>query len=374
MFQKKYSLLIALLVLAIFAVGSVSAADNITADSDVPADDIAVDDVSADLTDEQKETTSDIEADVADETENLRTTSYHVNNSMDLTTIQGYIDNAADGSTIYFDAGNYTGVTLTLTKSNVVYSGYGANLTGTGSNHVFNLANNLNNFTICGFNINVNDNSDEYSAIYGSFISNGNINHNTFYNGANGININKKYDNMTVEDNIIYGMTNDGISFAQPNSNSNINTLGNTYISRNNITNCKYGIFVGGNFKGVISDNNIVVNDGRSTPTWGIQSAGKKPGAISNIVANITGNTITGVQTGIEFINMTVISLNINYNNITTVSNTTYTIDYGTNFSVAANGEFYMYYNRLCGKIKKSLLDLCTDYYNYCDGDVDLNN
>ena len=48
MVNRKFTLLLAMLVLIIFAVGSVSAADNVTADIVVPTEDISVDDVSVD--------------------------------------------------------------------------------------------------------------------------------------------------------------------------------------------------------------------------------------------------------------------------------------------------------------------------------------
>ncbi len=231
--KKKYFIFMAMLVLAIFAVGSVSAEDNVTADIEVPTEDIAIDDVTVDEIDEQEETTSDVDVDVNDESGNLRGPVY-VNNSMTLSQIQGKITNAAAGSTVYFNPGTYNGITLTL-KSNIVYSGYGATLIGTGTNHIFNLPNYMDNFTISGFTLDVNNATGKSSAIYGSFITNGVIANNTMFNGANGVNINKYYDNMTVDNNIIYNMNNDGISFANPVSNSNIASLGKTNITNNRV-------------------------------------------------------------------------------------------------------------------------------------------
>lgn len=367
MTSKKISVIMALLVLAIFAVGSVSAADDIATDSDVPADDISVDDVSADLTDELEETTSDVDADVADETENLRTTSYHVNNSMSLSTIQTVINNADDGSTIYFDAGTYTGVTLTLNKSNVFYSGYGATLIGTGTNHIFNLPNNLNNFTIAGFTLDINNETGKSSAIYGSFITNGVIANNTMYDGANGININKYYDNMTVENNIIYNMNNDGISFANPIVNSNITTLGRTYISGNNIQYCTYGIFIGGNFKGEITANYIAYGD------YGIQFTGKPNGQMGNINATIYDNTIMRSVSGIDIVNMTIHYLKIDFNTIRLLNpsqNNVYTMSYNGNSSTVV-GDFIVTRNTLFGHIKQSFINSTTEFDNYRDGTID---
>lgn len=354
MVNKKYTLILAMLVLAIFAVGSVSAADNVTADIDVPTEDIAVDDVSVDETVENDDTTG-----------GTRDT-YDVDNTYTSTQINSAITNAATTThQVSFAPGTYNNVALTL-ASNVNLIGNGAKLVGTGSSHVITLPNNLNNFTISGFEIDVNNNNadDKISAIYGSFITNGNINGNTMYNGTNGININKKYDNMTVEDNIIYDMNNDGISFAHPNQNSNINTLGYTRISGNNITNCTFGIFIGGNFKGEISNNNI------SVCTHGIQSLGKKDGQISNIIADISGNNIVNVTTGIEFINMTAISLYIFTNVITTNDNSTdYTIAYD-NFNNSTESSIWVLSNTLDGLIKQSFINKTFIFLNYEDGTI----
>ena len=352
--KKQYLIFMAMLVLAIFAVGSVSAEDNVTTDIDVPVDDIVVDEVSTDDAVEQEDASSDANK-IVNTRYNANVAAGSSSSVIDaaITTV-----NSNGGGNVYFTQGDYYNISITM-KSNVNLIGNGARLIGTGSSHVINLPNNLNNFTISGFIIDVNNNnaSDKISAIYGSFITNGNINGNTMYNGTNGININKKYDNMTVEDNIIYDMKNDGISFAHPNTNSNINTLGNTYITGNTIYNCKYGIFIGGNFKGVISDNNI------SNCTWGIQFAGKKDGQISNIIANITGNNITNVTTGIEFINMTVISLNIDSNIITTISNETFAITSSNYFAKATGGELNITDNDVYGIIKQSIIDMCDNYW-----------
>lgn len=359
--KRSVLVLMAMLVLTVFAVGMVSAEENVTADIDVPTEEIEIDDAVV----EDVESDEGADADVNDEPVNLRG-PVHVDNTMTLSQIQTTINNAADGSTIYFDNGTYDNVALNL-RSNIVFSGYGAKLNGNGANHIFTLPNDMDNFTICGFEFNVNDNTNEYSAIYGSFITNGRIAENTMYGGANGVNINKFYNNTIVEDNVIYNMTNDGISFAHPNANSNINTLGNSYISRNRITNCTYGIFIGGNFRGVISDNNI------SSSTWGIQSAGKKNGLVSNIVANISGNRIVGVQTGIEFINMTAISLNISSNYIQTLDYfDNYTIDY-LNFSNATTDSINLIENVLSGAIKRSFLNMAALNTDWFDGEIKEN-
>ncbi len=354
-----------MLVLAVFAVGSVSAAEDVATDIDVPTEEIEIDDSVVDEV-EIDDVTED--ADVDDNSGNIRSSDIHVNNGMTLDQIQGNISNAADGSTIYFDSGNYADISLTL-RSNVIYSGYGATLIGTGTNHIFNLPNYMDNFTIAGFTLDVNNATGASSAIYGSFITNGIIANNTMYDGANGININKYYDNMTVENNIIYDMNNDGISFAAPITFNPMNIRGYTYISGNMISECSYGIFIGGNFKGEIIDNEI------DTCEYGIQFLGKPNGQMGNILAEIADNNIYDVAAGIEIINMTVIILYIDNNNITTLNNdTNYTINYKDNVTVASDGELLVEDNYLDGAIKRSFIrDIATEFANFEDGNIKEN-
>jgi hypothetical protein len=356
--KQKYFIFMAMLVLAIFAVGSVSASEDIATDIDVPTDDIAIDDVTVGEVVENNEITDnggnrDITYDV-----------YEYNSS---TEIDNVITAASTGShVVNFAPGTYNDTVLHM-KDNVSLIGNGARLIGTGTSHVINLPNYLNNFTISGFIIDVNNNyqPDKISAIYGSFINNGRIANNIMFNGTNGININKNYANMTIEDNVIYNMSYDGISLAHPNSNCNINDPTYTYISRNNITNCTFGIFSGGNFRGEISNNNIANCD------CGIQFAGKKDGQISNIIADITGNTIVNVTTGIEFINMTAISLYIFTNVITTNDNSTdYTIAYD-NFNNSTESSIWVLSNTLDGKIKQSFINKTFIFLNYEDGTIE---
>ena len=353
MVNKKIGMIMALLVLAIFAVGSVSAADDIATDSDVPVDDLVVDEVSTDDAVEQEDASSDANK-IVNTRYNENVAAGSSSSAIDAKITAVYNNG---GGNVYFENGTYSDISIHM-KSNVNLIGNNSRLIGTGSSHVINLPNNLNNFTISGFIIDVNNYNpdDKISAIHGSFITNGVISDNTIYNGTNGININKKYDNMTVENNIIYNMSRDGISFAQPNQNSNINTLGHTSISGNNVTNCTFAIFVGGNFNGTISNNTI------NMCSCGIQSLGKKDGQISNIIANITGNKMINVTTGIEFINMTVISLNIDSNNITTISNETFAITSSDYFAKASGGELSITDNDVYGIIKQSIIDMC-DYY-----------
>ncbi len=353
MVNRKFTLLLAMLVLAIFAVGSVSAADNVTDDIVVPTEDIAVDDVSVEDVDEN---------DDANDIGGTRD-AYDVDNTYTSTQINSVISSAATTThQVSFAPGTYSNVALTL-ASNVNLIGNGAKLVGTGSSHVITLPNNLNNFTISGFEIDINNATGKSSAIYGSFITNGVIANNIMYNGANGVNINKYYDNMTVENNIIYDMNNDGISFANPISNSNIGTLGHTYISGNNIQYCAYGIFVGGNFKGNITSNYIGSCD------YGVQILGKPNGQMGNINATIYDNTIEDVDLGIDIVNMTIYYLKIDKNDI-------YTMDDDNDFTILYNGNnstilgyFGITRNIFYGLIYKSLTTM-TDFNNYRNGTI----
>ncbi|MBQ2653941.1 MAG: hypothetical protein IJF83_10315 [Methanobrevibacter sp.] len=296
----------AMLVLVIFAVGSVSAEDNVTTDIDVPTEDIAIDDVPVGDVDEGNDASSD-----ANKIVNTRYNSYITTGSSSsvidaaITTV-----NSNGGGNVYFTQGDYYNISINM-KSNVNLIGNGARLIGTGSSHVINLPNNLNNFTISGFIIDVNNATGKSSAIYGSFITNGVIANNTMFNGANGVNINKYYDNMTVDNNIIYNMNNDGISFANPVSNSNIASLGKTNITNNNISSCTYGIFIGGNFKGNIANNTI------HCCTYGMEFAGKpKPGAGNGtLIATLFNNTISCCDYGINMFHPGVQYLNMSYVN-----------------------------------------------------------
>ena len=348
-----------MLVVAIVAVGSVSAAENVTTDIDVPTEEIEIDDSVVEEF-EIEDITED--ADVDDNSGNIRSSDIHVNNGMTLDQIQGNISNAADGSTIYFDSGIYNNISLTLNKSNVIYSGYGATLNGNGADHVLILQDNLSNFTIQGFKINVNNNGS--SAIRGSFIYNGNILNNELSNGENGINIFKSYDNITVEDNTIRNMTQDGISFANPITFSNITDLGRTHIIHNGIYDSGYGIFIGGNFNGEIDNNDI------QRCTSGIEFLGKPDGSIGNINATISRNYIYDVYYGINMTNMTIHYLNIDTNWIFGHTANNLVINY-LNLDFAGDYVLDVIDNSFYGSIYQSFVeDMCTDYDNVVNATI----
>ena len=140
MLGKKSIILMALLVLAIFAVGSVSAADNITADSDVPADDITVDDVSVDETDDSGK--------VVEPTRALHDVTY----SDSVADINQAISDASTDSSnhiVNFAQGTYYNAAYTV-QDNVVLDGHGSTLIGDGTNDIF-VVTNCQNFTIKNF-------------------------------------------------------------------------------------------------------------------------------------------------------------------------------------------------------------------------------
>ena len=142
--KKQYFIFMAMLVLAIFAVGSVSAEDNVTADIDVPVDDIVVDEVSTDDAVEQEDASSDANK-IVNTRYNANVAAGSSSSVIDaaITTV-----NSNGGGNVYFTQGDYYNISINM-KSNVNLIGNGARLIGTGSSHVINLPNNLNNFTQC---------------------------------------------------------------------------------------------------------------------------------------------------------------------------------------------------------------------------------
>lgn len=290
--SKRFILLMAMLVLAIFAVGSVSAADNVTADIDVPTEDIAIDDVPV----EDVVESEDLSVDESNKVFNTRLDRTILINSTE-DDIQGKIDEVhyAGGGNIYFETWNYTDINLTL-YDNIKLFGNGSKLTGDGVNYVFTV-DNCKNIEISGFIIDVGYNGVNHTAaIRGSHVLNVNIHDNTMCNGYDGINLNKNCSNIQITDNNIYNMVNDGVSIANPVTFTTISSVGYSSISRNNISNCGYGIFIGGNFNGEIKDNKISNCDN------GIEFAGKPKPAAGNgtLSATLYNNTISSCDYGIN--------------------------------------------------------------------------
>ena len=355
MFQKKYSLLIALLVLAIFAVGSVSAADNITTDSDVPADDIAVDDVSADLSDENGKVLEQTRA------------SHNVDNSMNQSTIDAEISAASADSTnhvVDFTYGTYSGYYFTV-QDNVVLDGHGSTVIGDGTNDIF-LVTGKSNFTIKNFIVNINKTTKGHG-VYGHHVYNSIITNNTFFNGEDAINIYQIHENLTITDNTIYNVSQDGISLVNfqnyMSDDAGFAGFKGSIISGNVITGCQYGMFFGGNFKGTITGNNM------ANCEYGMQFNGKKLASNGRLNATISNNYITGANVGIDMNNPGVDYLNITYNTIRTVNRTSdYAIANNTYFNKTSNGFISITNNILRGRINQSFInktDIFTDNSGY---------
>ena len=357
--NTKLTLLLAMLVLAIFAVGAVSAEDNVT-DIDVPTEDTAIDEVAVD--DDSAGETDEIE-----ETEQTRTityTPYYIDTSSDFDGINYNITNGIfDGYEFIFDnTTDYTNFAM-VTGNNNEFTGNGATIIGSTDN-LFTVAGS-NNIVITGFNMNV---ATGKAAIYGANVFNAEITHNIISGGKDGINIMKSYDNVIITDNTITGFTRDGISLVDNRQLDDLSIKNDSIISNNIITgisasNTEIGIFLGGNFKGNISNNHISYSE------YAIQFLGKPTGNISKIMANILYNSIDNVAAGIYMINETAISLNITGNIIATNHYfNNFTINYGENFSNATSDSINLYHNTLSGAIKRSFINMVDQFENWFDG------
>lgn len=297
--KAKYSIFMAMLVLAIFAVGAVSAAENVTADIDVPTDDIAIDDVTVDGTDESGK--------VVEPTRALHT----VNNSMSNSDINQEIVAAYNDNTnhvVDFTYGTYYGASFTV-QDNVVLDGHGSTLIGDGTNDIF-IVTQKSNFVIKNFIIDINCTSA--AAVYGHHVSHAVITNNTMFNGRDGVNIFQVHENLTITDNTIYDFDRDGISLVNFNtySDSDWNSFVASEVSGNKITGGQYGMFFGGNFKGTIADN-IINGSG-----VGVEFAGKRLPTNGRLDANFDNNTIINVETGINMLHPDVEYFNITSCNV----------------------------------------------------------
>lgn len=316
--QKKLTLILAMLVLAVFAVGAVSAADNVTADIDEPASDIVIDDVPAVETDEDE--SADLDAAESDSG-------------------SGDDSGLSAMTVINFAPGTYRGTTITV-QSNTIYNGNGATIYGTGSNDVF-VVDNAQNFTITGFNIIVNSTSN--IAIHGANVFNANIYNNNITGGKDGINIKQTYDNVTINNNRITGVTRDAISLVDHRTLTDTQwaNRGVSYIINNVITGpTQYGMFLGGNFKGVICNNTI------SSCTYGIEFAGKKAATNGRLNVTICNTNIADVSYGINLNHPSVEYFKLNH---VYIDSTIWDIITGANF--VKTGYIYVYNSTFEGNI-----------------------
>jgi len=269
--------------------------------------------------------------------------TYEVDPSMSNSEIQNVINNAESGSTIYFDEGTYTDISLNINKPLTLanYPGDAVTLNGDiSTSAVFNVYNTagvaIRGFTINGSSVrdyinlnnvnnslitnNVFNNAENYTtAIYdvsgygnnitnnvinmfgwgyntgiaGSYMYNTIIKGNTLLNGGDAMNIYQEYRGLTIDNNTINHMADhhgDGISIVNCGTPE---TTTSTSITNNKINDTLYGIFSGGYFRGTISGNTI-----SDISTTGIDMV-KKQG-VGSLYANITGNNITETPTAIE--------------------------------------------------------------------------
>ena len=337
-----------MIVLAVLAVGSVSATEDVgTEIVDDTVDEIVVDDVSIDEVEDSSE-----------EIVTLTTTTYNVNSSMSSSDINTIISTASSngGGTVNFAYGTYSNMALTV-QNNVILNGNDAVLIGDGSNHVFDVTQ-KSNFTIKNFIIDINFVNG--SAIRGHHVSDAIIDNNLMYNGKDGINIYQVHENLTITDNIIE-TTYDGISlvnFLTMDNDTWDSFVGST-ITGNDISGTQYGMFFGGNFKGTIQDNTI------DDSNYGIQFSGKRTDDNGRLNALIALNEITNVHTGIDMNNPSVSYLNMTLNIINTTSNTTeFAISNNTYFNKAIGGQIIIDDNELNGKIRQTFINKTDIFVN----------
>ncbi|WP_405310093.1 right-handed parallel beta-helix repeat-containing protein [Methanobrevibacter sp.] len=316
--QKKLTLILAMLVLAVFAVGAVSAADNVTADIDEPASDIVIDDVPAVETDESEPADLD-----AAEDSNSGTRGPTIN-------VVNY-------------SPSITYCTKVIVQNNTIYNGNGATIYGTGSDDVF-VVDNAENFTITGFNIIVNSTSK--IGIHGANIKNATISNNNITGGKDGINIKQTYDKVTITNNNIAGVVRDAISLVDHSTLSDTAWANRpcSIISNNVITGpSEYGVFIGGNFKGEISNNVVTDVD------VGFEFAGKKAATNGRLCVLFNNNTINNVGNGINMYHPNVICFNLTNSNI-------YADDYAiyTNSNFVASGYVGVYNSNFTGTVSSA--------------------
>lgn len=315
MVNKKFTIILAMLVLAIFAVGSVSASENVTADIDVPTEEVVIDEVDVD----------DDSVDDAVESEKVveptrLTTTYNINNSYSSSDIDNLIDTGSSSNKVIinFATQTYNNIALDLTGNvNVELWGNGATLNGDGTHDIFTVTNS-HNIVIKDFIINVDSGA---AAIYGHHVYDSVYTNNTITGGKDGINIFQIHENLTITDNTISGFTRDGISLV------NFDTMNDTTwanfvasnVSGNKITGGQYGMFFGGNFKGVISDNVITGSD------VGVEFAGKKAATNGRLCVDFDNNTIVDVGNAINIFHPRVECFNITHCNISAEDYSFYT-------------------------------------------------
>lgn len=351
---KNKVLILAMLIVAIVAVGSVSAADDVAVDIDEPADDIAIDEIA-------------IEDDSADETDEIveteqTTTSYNVDENTP--SIQAVINTEETNSHIVsFKPIQYNLTNALTIHGNVTLYGNGATLVGSGNN-IFDIAG-ASNFTITGFNIITNSTK---AAFYGANVFNAEITNNNITGGKDGINIMQTHDNITISGNTITNFTRDGISLVDHRnlSDDDWTNRGNSVISNNVITgisiaSTEVGMFFGGNFKGTISGNTI------TNVAEGIEFTGKKNKTNGRLYVEFTNNNISNIDIGLYMNNHNVTYFNISNSNIGLNSpNISYAIYAPANYQ--ATGFIGVYNSNFNGTISNRFVTSVGNNYSNVTG------
>lgn len=278
----------------------------------------------------------------------------NVNSNMTNAQIQNAINGANSGDTINFAAGTYNGICLNIAKRlNLV--GNGAVLNGNGSS-VMTISN-TNGVQITGFVINIGNTGA--NGITGSNISSAVIQNNTLKNGGDAINIFMTYNNLTINNNTINNMSTnygDGISLVNHATGLNMDTFNPSTITNNQISNITCGIFLGGNFKGTVSGNTIT-----NSATTGMNITGKKAATNGKLIANITGNTISGTPIGIEMEHPSVISLLLDSN---TIGGTSSSIQTNSYFAYPATHTITVTNNNLVNIVSTAFQNATTAAYD----------
>ena len=259
--------------------------------------------------------------------------------------IQSKINGANSGDTISFQPGTYTGISLKIIKGLSLTANGAVTLNGASTGPIFNVSNTVgvtingfnmnsgapsgsniddidltnvnsssvtnNNFTntlnntngiymINVYNLNILNNrfsmytnglsSDRGTCIAGYSLFNTVINSNTLLKGSEGMNLYNQYQNLTVTNNHvsnIAGHYGDGISITNCAGAENATT---STVANNVINNVTEGIFIGGEFNGTVSSNNVT-----NTPI-GMNITGKNQASQGSLNANILNNIVSGIS------------------------------------------------------------------------------
>ena len=336
--SKKILMILAIFLVAAVALGSVSAAEDIAGDT-LAIDDVAeVEEVSeapAVAEVEEAAPSDEVVESISDEVVEPRTITNHrvnSNNWTDFDFTQGNVvvdfDNEFYGNFNIAQLGDYT-----------TLNGNGATLIGNG-NTVIDISN-TQGVSINGFNIFINDYSQ--NGIAGSYVYDANIYNNHIFEGDDGINIFRDWNNVSVYGNTIFYMNRDAISFANP-THDDLSTLNGAYIYDNTIYNSEFGIFVGSNFNGEIYNNAI------SDVVCGMQF-GKAKNANGTLIAYVHDNNISA-EIGIDMCHPGVVNFTLARNSI---NGTNMSIDTNGSFAKTSDGGIYLYNNTLNG-------DVCLDF------------